>query len=110
MNRVKALLSGIAISLSLLPSLPAQAANGQITCDRLIRESGYSAVNNRGGESVYRNGRVVGYRYFYNVQNQRNRRGEGERYGRGERNNNRNNNNIVCAYNIRRDSARLIIR
>jgi hypothetical protein len=36
MNPVKALLTGIAISLSFLPSLPAQAANGQITCGNLI--------------------------------------------------------------------------
>lgn len=103
MNRVKALLTGIALSLSLLPSLPAQAANGQITCSNLIRQNGYSVVNNRGSEAVYQNGRVVGYRYTYNVRNQRNRRGE--RYERGQR-----NNNIVCVYNTRRDSARLIVR
>jgi hypothetical protein len=102
MNRVTALLTGIALSMSLLPSLPAQAANGQITCANLIRENGYSVVSSRGGENVYQNGRVVGYRYLYNVRNQRNRRGE--RYARGER------NNIACVYNTRRDSARLIIR
>lgn len=108
MNRVKALLSGIAISLSLLPSLPAQAANGEITCNRLIRQNGYSVVNNRGGERVYQNGRVVAYRYSYNVRNRNNRRdgyGRNERYGRGQR-----NQNLVCVYNTRRDSARLVVR
>ncbi|GAX43700.1 hypothetical protein NIES4075_47150 [Tolypothrix sp. NIES-4075] len=95
MKRTKVLLTAVGICLSMIPAFPAQAANGQITCDRLIRENGYSVVANRGSEPVYQNGRIVSYRYFYRIQNRRNQRGV---------------RNVTCVWNARRDSARLITR
>lgn len=95
MKRTKVLLTAVAISLSMIPAFPAQAANGQITCDRLIRENGFSVIANRGSEPVYQNGRIVSYRYFYRIQNRRNQRGV---------------RNVTCVWNARRDSARLITR
>ncbi len=86
--------TAIAISVGMMPTLPASAADGQITCDRLVKDNGYSVVTSGGGDPVRRYGRVVGYRYFYRIQRRR--------YG-GVR-------NVDCVWNQRRDVARLIYR
>jgi hypothetical protein len=107
MKRAKLVLTAIAVCLGMMPTLPAQAANGEITCDRLIRDNGYSVVSRQSGEPTYRNGRVVNYRYVYTIRNHRSGRRDryrrGEAYGRGRR-------NVVCIWNARRDSGRLITR
>jgi|GEM_PF-6561713 len=86
--------TAIAISIGMMPTLPARAADGQITCDRLIKNNGYSVVTSGGGDPVRRNGQVVGYSYFYRIQHRR--------YG-GVR-------NVDCFWSQRRDRARLIYR
>ncbi|BAZ42164.1 hypothetical protein NIES4101_81320 [Calothrix sp. NIES-4101] len=100
MKSTKVLLTAIALSLSMIPTLPAQAANGQITCDRLIRNNGYSVVSRQAGQPTYRNGRIANYRYVYTIRN--NRFGRRERPGRGRY--------VTCIWNVRRDSARLVSR
>ncbi|BAZ08576.1 hypothetical protein NIES4071_03810 [Calothrix sp. NIES-4071] len=104
MKLAKILLATVALSLGVIPQFPAMAANGEITCDSLIRNNGYSVINRRGGEPVYRNGRVVNYTYIYNVRNNnvRDRRNTRGRRDRG--------NVVTCVWNARRDSARLILR
>ena len=117
MKRTKLLLTAVAICLGMIPTFPANAANGENTCNKLIRETGYSVVANRGGEPVYRNGRIVSYRYLYSIRNSGDQRGDrygrgdryerGDRYGRGNRYG-RGERNITCVWNQRNDSARLI--
>ncbi|MBO3459371.1 hypothetical protein G7B40_002930 [Aetokthonos hydrillicola Thurmond2011] len=85
--------SAITISMGMMPTFPANAANGEITCDRLIRNNGYSVVASRGGRPVYRDGRTIGYRYVYRIRNRR--------YGV---------RTVDCVWNERRDAARLIYR
>ncbi|KAB8319448.1 hypothetical protein SD81_011320 [Tolypothrix campylonemoides VB511288] len=123
MKRTKLLLTAVGICLGMIPTLPAHAANGEIACNRLINESGYSVVARQGGEPVYRNGRIVSYRYLYTIDNRGYGRREG--YGRGERYGRREGYGrerygrgegygreryITCVWNARRDSARLITR
>ncbi|OKH44461.1 hypothetical protein NIES2101_28250 [Calothrix sp. HK-06] len=103
MKSAKILFAAAALSFGMLPQLPAMAANGEIACDSLVRDNGYSVVRRRGGEPVYnRNGRVVNYTYVYNVRNNNNRR---NRVGRGDR-----RDVVTCVWNARRDSARLVVR
>ena len=97
MKRAKILLAAVAICIGVIPQFPAMAANGEIACDSLIRDNGYSVVRRRGGEPVYRNGQVVSYSYVYNI------RGNNRRVRRGAR-------NITCVWNARRNTARLIYR
>jgi hypothetical protein len=53
MKHTKLLLTAAVLCLGMIPTFPAQAANGEITCDRLINENGYSVVARRGSEPVY---------------------------------------------------------
>lgn len=95
MKQTKILLAAVAICLGMLPAFPAQAADGEIACNNLIRDNGYSIISRRGGQPVYRYGRAVGYRYLYGIRNRR--------YARGER-------YVTCIWNSRRNVARLIYR
>lgn len=97
MKRIKALItvvSSVALSLGMIPTLPVDAANGEITCNNLIRNNGYAVVGSSSGRVNNRYGGGERYSYLYQIRNRRN--------GRVRR--------IACVWNERRNSARLIDR
>ncbi len=73
MKCAKILLTTAVLSLGVIPQFPAMAANGEIACDSLVRNNGYSVISRQSGEPVYRNGRVVNYTYVYNIRNNNDR-------------------------------------
>ena len=87
------LASAIAISVGMMPTFPANAANGEITCNRLIRNNGYTVVASRGGRPIYHYGHRTGYSYGYRIRSRR--------YGVRD---------VACIWNERHDTARLIYR
>lgn len=85
------LTAAIAISVSLMPTLPAHAARGENTCNTLVRNRRYRIISRSSGQPIYLDGRVVRYRYNYVVENRRGRR-----------------DRIGCVWNVRRETARLV--
>lgn len=97
MKRIKALMtviSSAAISLAMIPTLPVDAANGEITCNNLIRDNGYAVVGSSSGRVNNRYGGGERYAYRYQIRNRRD--------GRIRR--------VTCVWNERRNFARLIYR
>ncbi|MDF5721465.1 MAG: hypothetical protein PUP91_13495 [Rhizonema sp. PD37] len=97
MKRIKALMtvfSSVAISIGMIPTLPVDAANGEITCNNLIRDNGYAVVGASSGRVSNTYGGGERYSYLYRIRNRRD--------GRVRR--------IACVWNERRNSARLIYR
>jgi hypothetical protein len=76
--------------LSMMPAPPATAAYGQETCGRAVRNRGRMLFASR-RIPIYRRGRLVLYRYNYQIRNRRGRV-----------------RNLACFWNIRNQTAEVI--